>query len=134
MRPFRFNNDLLPRFYLSLKKNVMSIAIKIPQESLQIALIVKRYISEIDSNAEITLYGSRARGDSRTDSDWDFLVLTDREDIEELADQLRKVLLRKVELPFTQVVSLLVRNKNKWSSDYQLSGIYDSIKQEGIQL
>lgn len=134
MRPFRFNNDLLPGFYLSLKKNVMSIAIKIPQESFQIALIVKRYILEVDSNAEITLYGSRARGDSRTDSDWDFLVLTDREDIEELADQLRKVLLRKVELPFTQVVSLLVRNKNKWSSDYQLSGIYDSIKQEGIQL
>lgn len=134
MRPFRFNNDLLPGFYLSLKKNVMSIAIKIPQESFQIALIVKRYILEVDSNAEITLYGSRARGDSRTDSDWDFLVLTDREDIEELADQLRKVLLRKVELPFTQVVSLLVRNKNKWSADYQLSGIYDSIKQEGIQL
>lgn len=38
---------------------------------------VKRYVHEIDPQAEVWLFGSRARGDAREDSDWDFLVLTD---------------------------------------------------------
>lgn len=39
---------------------------------------VKRYVQEIDPQAEVWLFGSRARGDARDDSDWDFLVLTDK--------------------------------------------------------
>jgi len=31
----------------------------------------------VDDKAEVILYGSRARGDEREDSDWDLLVLTD---------------------------------------------------------
>jgi predicted nucleotidyltransferase len=38
---------------------------------------VKRNVQEIDPQAEVWLFGSRARGDARHDSDWDFLVLTD---------------------------------------------------------
>jgi len=38
---------------------------------------VKRNVLEIDPLAEVWLFGSRARGDARADSDWDFLVLTD---------------------------------------------------------
>ncbi|MBC8154324.1 MAG: nucleotidyltransferase domain-containing protein, partial [Bacteroidetes bacterium] len=41
-------------------------------------LEVKRYVLEIDPQAEVWLFGSRARGDARPDSDWDFLVLTDK--------------------------------------------------------
>ena len=37
---------------------------------------VKRYVLEVDPNAEVWLFGSRARGDARMDSDWDFLILT----------------------------------------------------------
>ncbi|GAB2571117.1 nucleotidyltransferase family protein [Spirosoma areae] len=39
---------------------------------------VKRYVHEIDPQAEVWLFGSRARGDAREDSDWDFLVLTEQ--------------------------------------------------------
>lgn len=38
---------------------------------------VKRAICEMEPEAEIILYGSRAREDSRAQSDWDFLVLVD---------------------------------------------------------
>ncbi|WP_461102555.1 nucleotidyltransferase domain-containing protein [Spirosoma koreense] len=34
---------------------------------------VKRSVMAIDPNAEVWLFGSRARGDAREDSDWDFL-------------------------------------------------------------
>ncbi len=37
---------------------------------------VKHNISEIDPTAKVILFGSRARGDERKDSDWDILVLT----------------------------------------------------------
>jgi uncharacterized protein len=38
---------------------------------------VKATVQAIDPTAEVWLFGSRARGDARDDSDWDFLVLTD---------------------------------------------------------
>jgi len=38
---------------------------------------VKTVVREIEPDAEIYLYGSWARQDSRTDSDWDFLILVD---------------------------------------------------------
>lgn len=37
---------------------------------------VKRYVHDLDPQAEVWLFGSRARGDAREDSDWDFLILT----------------------------------------------------------
>jgi len=42
-----------------------------------ISRLIRKNVNEMDDNAEIILYGSRARGDERIDSDWDILVLTD---------------------------------------------------------
>ena len=36
---------------------------------------VKQTIHEIEPDADIILYGSRARGDAHPESDWDFLIL-----------------------------------------------------------
>lgn len=36
---------------------------------------IKSIIKQIEPQAEIILYGSRARGDERPDSDWDLLIL-----------------------------------------------------------
>jgi uncharacterized protein len=38
---------------------------------------VKQSIHEIAPDADIILYGSRARGDAHPESDWDFLILLD---------------------------------------------------------
>ncbi len=37
---------------------------------------VKEVVYNFDPQAKVILFGSRARGDHRKDSDWDFLVLT----------------------------------------------------------
>ena len=41
----------------------------------QVSLLtqVKQLIHQIEPEAEIILFGSRARGDAAPDSDWDFL-------------------------------------------------------------
>lgn len=39
--------------------------------------LIRSTVREHEPNAEIILYGSRARGDARPDSDWDILVLVD---------------------------------------------------------
>jgi predicted nucleotidyltransferase len=38
---------------------------------------IGKSIRSKDPNAEIFLFGSRARGDNRKDSDWDVLILID---------------------------------------------------------
>lgn len=37
---------------------------------------VKESIKVLDPRARIILFGSRARGDFKTNSDWDFLIIT----------------------------------------------------------
>lgn len=40
--------------------------------------LIRTTVREIEPTAEIILYGSRARGDNRPDSDWDVVVLIDK--------------------------------------------------------
>jgi len=36
-------------------------------------------VNEVDPTAKIILFGSRARGDNKASSDWDFFILTSRQ-------------------------------------------------------
>jgi uncharacterized protein (UPF0332 family)/predicted nucleotidyltransferase len=54
---------------------------------------IKQTVLERESTANIYLYGSRARGDAKPDSDWDLLILLNKEKITDelennIADQL----------------------------------------------
>ena len=50
---------------------------------------VKQAVQETEPGAEIILYGSRARKEARSESDWDFLVLVDGPLSDERADAIR---------------------------------------------
>ena len=84
--------------------------------------------------AMIILFGSWARGDASEESDWDFLVLSNTDDVETLASVMRRAIRIQVEMVNDIAVSLLVKNKMVWEEDYAVTNIYDSIQEEGIKL
>ena len=94
--------------------------------------LVKKEVRDLDSNAEIILFGSRARGDHRTDSDWDFLILLDEEISESLKRKIRDKIY-EVELETDEIISTLIENKTDWLK-YEITPLYKNIEKEGIEV
>ncbi len=94
---------------------------------------IRQAISEVDANAEVILYGSRVRGDERSDSDWDIIVLTDYEvDVNkerEFRDQLYEL-----ELESGEPLSLFVFAKSDWHGRHKITPFYERVSREGVVL
>ena len=98
-----------------------------------ISNLIRKYVSEIDPEAEVILYGSRARGDDRKDSDWDILILTpypvdpetERQFIHKLYD---------LELNTGESFSVFVYSKKEWNEKHRISPFYHNVRKEGIRL
>jgi predicted nucleotidyltransferase len=95
---------------------------------------VKEAVLRIEPTAEVVLYGSRARGDSNADSDWDFLVLVDGPVDDGRVDRIRHRLY-EIEWESDQVLSSIVRSREQWNSQ-PLNGtpFHRNIELEGIAL
>ena len=90
---------------------------------------VKKQVCEVDPQAEVWLFGSRARGDSREDSDWDILVLTGKPADKYLKDQLRDYLF-EIELSSAKVIGSIIHSKQEWEEDYGVTPLYRNIKRD----
>ena len=103
------------------------------EKSRHISKLIKLNISEIDPNAQVILYGSRARGDARNDSDWDILVLTDY-----LVDINREKEFRdhlyELELQTGEPFSIFVYSKQDWNTKQRITPYYVNVTKQGIQL
>jgi len=95
---------------------------------------IKTGISKIDPGAEVFLYGSRARGDNRQDSDWDILVITHKEKITfEYESDLRDPIY-DIELEIGQVISLQVYSELDWKTRMPYSPLFSNVMEEGIRI
>ncbi len=98
-----------------------------------ISQLVRQHINSLDSKAEIILYGSRARGDQRIDSDWDILILTnDSVDINK--ERMFKDNLYDLELETGEPISIFVYSKKDWQSKQRITPFYENVVREGIRL
>ena len=66
----------------ALVNNYISFLI-MKRKTIKLLQLIKRKVLEINPNAQILLYGSRARGTEHTESDWDLLILLDKDKIED---------------------------------------------------
>jgi len=89
---------------------------------------VRRY----DKNAEIFLYGSRARGDFRPDSDWDILILLDASADEAMKEKIRDGLF-EIELETNQVITSVIKSKKGWKNLF-VTPLHKNIDKEGIRI
>jgi uncharacterized protein len=103
-------------------------------DSKEIKYRISSGIKDKDPQAEIILYGSRARGDNHPDSDWDILVITPRDKVTfEYESQLRDPIF-DIELESGQIISLIVYSKSDWTNKMTYSPLYSNVKKEGIKI
>jgi len=96
--------------------------------------MITQRIKSLDSNAEVILYGSHARGQTNKDSDWDILVLLNDVSVTLKTEQKFRHHLLDIELQIGEPISIFVRSKSDWEDKYKITPFYQSIKREGIRL
>ena len=92
---------------------------------------VKEYVKALDSEAEVILFGSRARSDARKDSDWDILILTPKAVTLKVEQAFRHKLF-EIEMEYGEAISTFVYSKPDWNGKYRVTPLYHSVKKEGI--
>ena len=103
-------------------------------ERSEILKRIRKGITKYDPKAEIYLYGSRARGDNRKDSDWDILVITPNEKITfDYESELRDPIL-DIEIDSGEIISLLVYSKSDWIGKQAVSPLFKNVSKEGIRI
>ena len=94
----------------------------------------KAAIREVAPEASLILYGSRARGDAHEDSDYDLLVLVDREVDMDLE---RAVVDRLVPLEGQtgQALTVLIYSRSQWdSAQYRAMPFHKNVTREGVAI
>lgn len=95
---------------------------------------VRKVTADFMPDAEVYLYGSRARGDARSDSDWDFVVLFDLPRLSFDVETQYMDALYEVSLETGAVLSPLIYTKEQWQQRKNSSPLFRNVLSEGIQL
>jgi predicted nucleotidyltransferase len=100
----------------------------------QIVERISKSIHATDLTAEAFLFGSRARGDNKKDSDWDILILVDNIKVtNEIEDNFREELYN-LELETGQIISTFIYTKDYWNNILIYSSLFKNITREGVRL
>lgn len=94
---------------------------------------IKKAVLAVDETAELVLFGSRARGDFKEDSDWDVLVLSqltvDGKLKRKISDQLFYVGLNN-----EATIATVVLNKENWYNKFNKYPLFYEVNKDGVAL
>jgi len=96
--------------------------------------MIRQKVNDLDSTAEVILYGSRARGDNKRDSDWDVMILLNRKNVDKKIEQIFRHHLLDIELEIGVPISVFVYSKSDWEGKYSITPLVKSIKKEGSSI
>lgn len=95
---------------------------------------IKKIIREkLPKDAQVILYGSRARGDYREDSDWDLLILLNKKKLDQNDYD-------TVSFPFVMlgsdtdtIINPILYTTDEWQK-YKYAPFYENVYNDGINL
>jgi predicted nucleotidyltransferase len=98
-------------------------------EKHKIINLIKKKVKKISPDADIILYGSEARGESRPDSDIDILILIEENSLNvksEISDTIYDI-----ELETGVLISPIMYSKKDWSNRPFKTPFYINVMNEG---
>lgn len=95
---------------------------------------IKNVIHQRDPNAEAFLFGSRARGDFKPDSDRDILILVDNPIVTNELDDWFRDKIYDIELDSGQIFSTNIYSKDYWKNKMKYIPLYENVNKEGLRL
>ncbi len=92
---------------------------------------IKRIVLDRDPSAKVYLYGSRARGTMKPDSDWDLLILLNKDKITVDVEKNMTSPLYDLEFEIGEVISPMVYSETEWNTKYRVTPFYSNVMKEG---
>jgi predicted nucleotidyltransferase len=92
---------------------------------------IKEIVKKTDDSATVILYGSRAKGTARPDSDWDVLILVNKPVVSIKDEQLFRHQLYDLELKTAESFSTFVYSQQEWKNRLSQTPFFRRIQQEG---
>lgn len=96
----------------------------------QIREMAHRFIPD----AQTILYGSEARGDARSDSDVDLLILLPSDAVSPEVEHSIVGKLYEIELQSGVIISSLILPKDKWEHPDVVTPFHINVRREGVRL
>ncbi|HOS16636.1 MAG TPA: nucleotidyltransferase domain-containing protein [Bacteroidales bacterium] len=99
--------------------------------------ILQMIIQLVDKTApdsEVYLYGSRARGNAKSFSDWDLLILINKSNVSYDFETKFMDEFYELELETGEIFTPLIYAKNDWNSNHSITPLFENIKREGVKL
>jgi predicted nucleotidyltransferase len=104
------------------------------KQQQNIISLIRSKIRHKNPDAEIILFGSRARGDVNPNSDWDVLILLNNLVVDRKLEKEYREELFDVELETGEPISTFVFSKKDWETKHSITPLYINVKRDGIVL
>jgi uncharacterized protein len=95
---------------------------------------IKTIVAATEPMARVIVYGSYARGEQRSDSDIDVLILVDKPTLTQEEEKRIKYPLYDLEFNTGQIISPFVLTAEDWEQRHRVTPLYENIQREGIAL
>lgn len=92
---------------------------------------IKKIVIDKYPSAKIFLFGSRARGTTLADSDWDLLILLNKDLITPEIEKEVTNPLYDLEFETGEVISQMIYSEKEWNTRYSITPFYRNIMKEG---
>jgi predicted nucleotidyltransferase len=92
---------------------------------------IKGIVLSKDPSAKVYLYGSRARGTMNSDSDWDLLILLNKEKITTEIERNVTSPLYDLEFEIGEVISPMIYSEKEWNTKHRVTPFYSNVMKEG---